>query len=483
MRLVGEAYAGLRVAALARSRRSDVVRIGPQRDRDRLIPVRGTEGDRLAGRVEACIRARGDGLPVAEQVHRHRRRRRLRQHQLIGIGLAGRRDGGLALGLQHQHARRVGGGDRQLDVAGVGRVGEGATRRGDRLLNIEALSRLRCPAAIVDRDSNGLRHVVVCGGKRDRALRQVHVRRQGRAVRSGQIDRDRLARLRLLVQRQLIAVGRLARHDRGRSDALVDDQSGRAGFHQHFHRRQLQIIEGRVGSADDGAGHDDGLAAGAGIAARRADIDRLAGGRAGGGKRQGRRRRPSDPIRRDQQTCAARRALFGRDARWRDVHIGDAASRDAGRRMHHEAGDGGRIIGVNDGLRGLIDQRSAGAANDDADAVDERAVIACVGAGDGVIRHRRRPLRVGRYHGSRHVPADDERVAAGATVDGGDDILRRAQHVERVAALETIDRHGLDVLVADVEAAAENAVLGDGERIGNLGPEQHPMISTGALML
>ena len=64
------------------------------------------------------------------------------------------------------------------------------------------------------------------------------------------------------------------------------------------------------------------------------------------------------------------------------------------------------------GLRSLLDQCAAGAADRQADAGDEDAVVASIGARHRMIDHAGRALGVGRDDGALHVAADHEGVAA-----------------------------------------------------------------------
>ena len=53
---------------------------------------------------------------------------------------------------------------------------------------------------------------------------------------------------------------------------------------------------------------------------------------------------------------------------------------------------------------------------------------------------------------------------------------RRAEDEELVVALQAIDLDHLDVVVADVDAGAEDAVLGDDDVVGELGAEDDDLV-------
>ena len=81
---------------------------------------------------------------------------------------------------------------------------------------------------------------------------------------------------------------------------------------------------------------------------------------------------------------------------------------------------------------------------------------------------------------SRHVAGDVDRVGAEAADHAvGDAELRRLDE-ELVVALQAVDLDDLDVVVADVQAGAEDALGGDHDVVGELGAQHDQLVEAGA---
>ena len=93
------------------------------------------------------------------------------------------------------------------------------------------------------------------------------------------------------------------------------------------------------------------------------------------------------------------------------------------------------------------------------DAVQNDAAVASEIVADD------RDRRAGR------IAADEERIAAKPAVDFGNDLIAGRQHEEAIVALGTVGNQLLDVDVADIQAAAEHAVVGDDEVVRELGTD------------
>ncbi len=284
VRLIREGHVRRRRAALPAAARSLVIGIGRKRDRNRDVPVGCGEGVGLIGRVESRRAARGDGLPVAQEIDGHGGGWLGREHHLIGVGLAAGRDAGRALGLENEHSGRVGRRHREVHVAGVDAA--------DRLLDVDGLLGMRTGQR--RRNGDRLWLVPVRRIEGDARLRKLNSGWQGAAVGAGQVDGHRLSGDRLLVERQVVAVGGLTRHDRRRGEALVDDEAGGARLQRDLNRRQNEAVERLVGSrraadGDDRGGDDDRLVSRIRVVRRDrrgAHIDCLRRRRAGEGERQ-----------------------------------------------------------------------------------------------------------------------------------------------------------------------------------------------------
>ena len=78
------------------------------------------------------------------------------------------------------------------------------------------------------------------------------------------------------------------------------------------------------------------------------------------------------------------------------------------------------------------------------------------------------------------VAGDVDRVGAEAADDAVGDAELRREDEELVVALEAVDLDHLDVVVADVEAGAEDPLDADDDVVGELGAEDDELVEAGA---
>src|SRR5262249_35021004 len=103
-----------------------------------------------------------------------------------------------------------------------------------------------------------------------------------------------------------------------------------------------------------------------------------------------------------------------------------------------------------------------------------------VGAGDAVVDGPADALELAGDDVLGDVTGHVDDVATLAADDPGGDAERRADHEELVVALQAVDLDHLDVVVADVDPAAEDALLGDDEVVGELGAEYDHLVEAAA---
>ncbi len=485
-------------AAAGRQREDELRAIDRQRpdvtggrrpDRRRHLAA---EGRLRAGRDREAGRAGASGGPGG-------RERGAADRQVVpargGLVLAGRVGGdrvgeaGRDLGRGDSEERAAVGGDRRRDP----RVVDPDDARAGRGLDVDELQ----PVPVAGRE-----------GQVDRREPVDAVRRQHRLAVGCDVDRDRAAR-------------RLRQHGRvvaGRRDGGVDVRVGAVGDQQRIGDRAAAVVRARVVRRDDdalGVGVDHLEAHGldrdavVGVAVDRArpfdhgvlDRERTVAGRdaVGRGRHGDHHQLRYEPVRRGEEQRRSSELSVQEDVLDAFALLGQARRR-RGRGHEHVLGRCLREhhrVGVDDEalrhVRALEDLELARLRDHDA---------RCVGVGDvgGDPGHGRtgvgaRGGRVRRVDEVRDEPAvpveavadDGDRLVAAAAADvegvaalAADELevdgRARALHVEGVVAGAAIDDHLLDVGERDVEAGAEDALVGDHERVAEVGSDHHDRV-------
>ena len=115
------------------------------------------------------------------------------------------------------------------------------------------------------------------------------------------------------------------------------------------------------------------------------------------------------------------------------------------------------------------------------DAVDRQAVVERVELGlHAVVDRAADALELARDDVLADVAGDVDRVRAEAADDAVGRAVARRDDEELVVALEAVDLDDLDVLVAHVQAGAEDALDRDDDVVGELGAEDHDLVEARA---
>ena len=478
-------------AHAVRRRRAGLVE--HQADRHRLIPVGGVEGDEVAVAVLLHARRLGQvdlGLAVDGDAYGDRRGRLRGQHDLVAVGLAGLRNGGVAVGLDDLHRGRIGIDDLDTDLLAV-HAGKDAVRRIGRSHRVGDVNDLAVLGRAVGRRSYPDRLRVVpgkdvvdeIGNQPELDGRRKHA---DLPAVGGQRDGDRLAGCRRLVQHHRIGVaGRVTLEHAGRTAAFGDDDIRLVIVDDgDEHVRNLEVVERRRGAVGIAVDHrmadgDDSLAF-LRIVGDRLDVDALAGAPVAVGEGDGDGFGEMDAVERDEDGLALPRPLLGRSLRGRDRDIGDGAGNRRHRQGQHVAVHRGGIVFLHRQPVADIDRDRRAAFGGQIDARREQAVVARIGARHGVGDGAAVAIGVVGDDGHHHIARNIERIAAKATDQRGDEIVGRGQHIEGVVAFEAVDIECFGIADPDRQPGAVDAVPGDDEGVGKLCAQHHHPVEAGA---